>query len=153
MSVKKIIKRLLLSAGYEVRKVSAEVGLNLFRDLRSMAGTGSLVIIDAGANVGQSILDFHRVFSHPTIHAFEPGPEAFAQLQVRTAGLSGLHLNNCALGSQHGVMKFVANSQSDMSSLLEPSVDCWGTVQERRDTVVKTLDQYCAEKISRLSIS
>lgn len=146
MSVKQIIKRLLLSAGYEVRRVSAEVGLDPFHDLQNISGNGSLVIIDAGANVGQSILDFHRVFRQPTIHAFEPGIETFAQLQRRTSGLPGLHLNNCALGSQSGVMKLMANSQSEMSSLLEPSVACWGTVQERRDTVVRTLDEYCVEK-------
>jgi FkbM family methyltransferase len=145
VSVKQIIKRILSSAGYEVRKVSTEVGVEPFRDLQRLAGPGPLVIIDAGANVGQSVLNFHQAFRRPTIHAFEPGTETFAQMQRRTSGLPNLHLNNCALGSQAGVMQFVTNSQSEMSSLLEPSVACWGTVQERRDIAVRTLDEYCVE--------
>src|SRR5262249_51839825 len=48
-------------------------------------------------------------------------------------------------GSQSGVMKLVANSQSEMSSFLEPSVTCWGAVEKRCDTVMKTLDEYCVE--------
>jgi len=145
MSFKQIIKRLLLSAGYDVRKVSTEFGLDPFQDLQRLSGNGPLVIFDVGANVGQSILNLRRVFRRPTIHAFEPGKETFVQLRSRTSGLPGLHLNNCALGSQSGVMTFMANRESEMSSLLEPSVACWGTVQERRDTVVRTLDEYCVE--------
>jgi FkbM family methyltransferase len=146
MGVKQIIKQLLLSAGYEVRKVSTEVGLDPFRDLQRLAGTGPKVIIDVGANIGQSIWNFHHAFRQPTIHAFEPGVETFAKLQSLTSGLLGLHLNNYALGSEAGVMQFRANSRPEMSSLLEPSVDCWGRVEERRDTVVKTLDEYCVEQ-------
>jgi FkbM family methyltransferase len=153
MSVKKIIKRLLLSTGYEVRRVSGEVGVDPFYDIQSFSGKGSLIIVDAGANVGQSILNFHQVFRSPIIHAFEPGIEPFTWLQRRTSGLPNLHLNNYALGSQSGVMELVVNSRSEMSSLLEPSVACWGTVQERRETVVKTLDEYCVEnKIQAIDV-
>ena len=141
-----IIKRFLLSMGYVVRRASAEVGKDPFLDLQRLAGGGPLVIIDAGANVGQSIFDFHSVFRKPVIHAFEPGIETFVELRRRTSGLPGLHLNNYALGSQSGVMKFIENSQSEMSSFLEPTIDCCGTVQKRRDTVVKTLDEYCIGK-------
>lgn len=133
--------------GYVVRRTSSEVGKDPFLDLRTLAGGRSpLVIIDAGANVGQSIFDFHAVFHEPVIHAFEPGVETFAELHRRTSGLEGVYLNNCALGSQSGVVKLVQNSASEMSSFFEPSEDCWGSVQGKHDTVVRTLDDYCAEK-------
>ena len=153
MQVKNIIKQFLSTVGYEVRRISDEVGQNPFRDLQKLAGAGQLVIIDAGANVGQSILDFRRSFSQPIIHAFEPGRDTFMELQRRTSGLAGLHLNNCGLGSEPGMLKFVGNSQSEMSSFLEPSTDCWGTIQEREEVVVRTLDEYCAEKsVSHIDI-
>jgi FkbM family methyltransferase len=148
-----IIKRLLLSMGLVVRRASAETGKDPFLDLQRLAGDEPLVIIDAGANVGQSIFDFHSVFREPTIHAFEPGVETFAELTRRTSGLRHLRLNNCGLGSQPGVIKFVQNTESEMSSFLEPTEDCWGTVQERRDTLVRTLDEYCSEQnLSRIDI-
>lgn len=152
MRLRSIIKRFLLSKGYVVRPAS-EVGKDAFFDLQKLAGRGPLVIIDAGANVGQSIHDFHRVFREPVIHAFEPGLEPFGELKRRTAGLPGLHLNNCGLGAKSGVITFVQNSTSEMSSFLEPTDNCWGTIQERRDTLVKTLDEYCADNnISSIDI-
>jgi FkbM family methyltransferase len=139
--------------GYVVRRASAEVGKDPFLDLQRLAGDKPMVIIDAGANVGQSVFDFHSVFKEPTIHAFEPGVETFAELQRRTVGLRHLQLNNCGLGSQPGVVKFVQNTKSEMSSFLEPTEDCWGTVQERRDTLVRTLDEYCSEQnVPRIDI-
>jgi FkbM family methyltransferase len=145
-NVKHIVKRVLSSLGYKVRRISDEVGQDPLYDLERLAGNGSLVIIDAGANIGQSIFSFHRIFREPVIHAFEPGRETFAELQQRTSGLPGLHLNNYGLGSQSGTLQFIRNSTCEMSSFLEPSVDCWGTVQERQDVTVKTLDEYCAEE-------
>lgn len=153
MQAKDIIKRFLSSIGYEVRRVSGEVGQDPFRDLRKLAGAGPLVIVDAGANVGQSILDFRRTFQQPMIHAFEPGRETFAELRRRMSGLAGLHLNNYGLGSESGTLKFSRNSESEMSSFLEPSTDCWGTVRETHEVAVKTLDQYCSEEgISHIDI-
>ena len=132
--------------GYVVRRASADFGKDPFLDLQRLAGEGPLVIIDAGANVGQSIFTFRSVFQEPVIHAFEPGVETFAELERRTSSLPGLRLNNCGLGSHHGLMEFVQNSHSDMSSFLEPADECWGTIQERRKTLVRTLDEYCTEQ-------
>jgi FkbM family methyltransferase len=146
MRPRSLIKRWLLSRGYVLRRASDEVGKDPFLDMKNLAGDGPLVVIDAGANLGQSIFDFHSVFRDPVIHAFEPGLATFAELQQRTSGLHWLHLNNCGLGSRPAVIKFVQNSQSDMSSFLEPTDDCWGTIQERRDTLVRTLDEYCSEE-------
>jgi FkbM family methyltransferase len=140
-----LLKRFLLSMGYVLRRASSDFGKDPFLDLERLVANRSPTIIDAGANVGQSIFDFRRVFRKPHIHAFEPGRESFAELQRRTIGLPDLYLNNCGLGSQPGLVKFMVNSQSDMSSFLEPSDDCWGTITERRDTLIKTLDEYCAE--------
>jgi FkbM family methyltransferase len=97
-----------------------------------------------GANEGQTIRKFQNVFDHPVIHAFEPGP-AFSKLKKLTAGFPNLHLNNCAVGSKSGEMDFIVHEASVMSSLLEPSFDCWTPVKETQTVTVQTLDEYCAK--------
>jgi FkbM family methyltransferase len=132
--------------GYEVQRISGDFGQNAFRDMRRLAkASRRLVIIDAGANVGQSISQFRSHFDHPIIHAFEPSC-AFSELQRRTSCIPDLHLNNFALGSESGEMDLIGNEYSEMSSLLEPSIDCWGTIKETRRVAVRTLDDYCAKQ-------
>jgi FkbM family methyltransferase len=143
------VRRIYRSMGYEVQPISGDFGQNAFRDMRRLTEANQanhqLVIIDVGANVGQSIGEFRGHFDHPILHAFEPS-FAFSELQRRTSGIPDLHLNNFALGSESGEMDFIANERSDMSSLLEPSIDCWGAVKERRKVPVRTLDDYCAKQ-------
>jgi FkbM family methyltransferase len=132
--------------GYELQRISEDFGRNPFQDMRRLTkAKDRLVIIDAGANEGQTISHFRAHFDHPIIHAFEPG-YAFPELQRRTSGIPDLHLNNFALGSESGQMDLIGNEYSNMSSLLEPSADCFGAIKEARKVTVKTLGDYCAEQ-------
>jgi FkbM family methyltransferase len=147
MNIKAYIRRLLSAMGYEIRRISNDVGQDPFRDMRRLAGRSCCpVVMDVGANVGQSISRFRSTFDKPVIHAFEPGHNTFSELQRRTAGIPDLHLNNFALGSESGAMEFIENTSSDMSSFLEPGIDCWGAVKERVQVKLRTLDDYCAER-------
>jgi len=139
--------------GYEVRRISGDVGQNAFRDMQRLTKTSRRpVIIDAGANVGQSISQFRSHLDHPIIHAFEPS-FAFSELQRRTSGIPDLHLNNFALGSKSGEMDLIENEYSTMSSLLEPSIDCFGRTKETRNVAVRTLDDYCGKhSVTRIDI-
>jgi FkbM family methyltransferase len=147
--IKSIVKRIFSAAGYEIRRKKKprredDFGQNAFQDMRKLTGASrSLVVIDAGANEGQSIDEFRIHLDHPIIHAFEPGT-AFPKLQIQSSGIPDLYLNNFALGSESGEMDLIGNEYSYMSSLLEPSVDCWGAIREPRKVPVKTLDEYCA---------
>ena len=98
--IKTVIKRICLSLGYEVSRIS--IGKNAFRDMKSLTGKSrNLVVFDVGANEGQTISEFRRHLERLTIHAFEPG-DAFSELEKRTAGIPDLHLNNFALGENLG---------------------------------------------------
>jgi FkbM family methyltransferase len=146
MNVKTLIKRICFSMGYEVRRASGAVGQDAFRDMgRLTKASRRPVIIDAGANIGQSISQFRSHFDHPNIHAFEPSC-AFSELQRLTTGIPDLHLNNFALGSVSGEMDLIENEYSTLSSLLEPSIDCFGATKGRHNVAVSTLDNYCAER-------
>jgi FkbM family methyltransferase len=157
------ISRLLSHLGYEVRRIRApqtdahRLGQDPFADLWHLAGQQERpVIFDVGANTGQTILKLRERFSRPIIHAFEPGPEPFAELAQRTSGTSDLHLNNVALGARAGVMPYFESAASSaMNSLLEPRPEGWGggCVKEQRKVAVTTLDDYCRErKVDRIDI-
>ena len=155
MGMKSAVKRIIAATGYELRRRSTEpFGQDPFGDMRELARSSDRpVIFDVGANIGQTIDDFRRVFAHPQIHSFEPGQDAFAELQKRTSGIPDLHLNRCALGAQPGTIELIENTSSPMSSILEPSVDCWGSVKQRRQVSVRTLDEYCeANSLSSIDI-
>lgn len=53
-------------------------------------------IIDAGANIGLSVLYFKRLHPEATLVAYEPDPQMFELLVHNTAGLPGVELRNAA---------------------------------------------------------
>jgi FkbM family methyltransferase len=132
--------------GYQVRRVSGGIGQDAFRDMQRLSNTGGRpIIIDVGANTGQSIIEFRNHINRPVIHAFEPG-SAFSELQRMATAIPDLHLNNFALGSTAGEMDFIENEHSTMSSLLKPSTDCFGQTTRTRSVFVETLDEYCVKQ-------
>ena len=49
--------------------------------LKSLIGKDNPIIFDVGANTGQSVNRFKRIFNDPVIHSFEPQHNVFKQLQ------------------------------------------------------------------------
>jgi len=146
MTLRQEIQRWLARCGYDVRRIPAvpPLGADAFRDMRRLAlEQVSPVILDVGANAGQSALAFRRTFPSPTIHCFEPNPDIFAELRVRTQHLPGVFLNNIGVGAREETREFVANTRSPMSSFLEPDIDAWGDVLRRQPLRLTTLDRYC----------
>src|SRR5271170_7899936 len=86
--------------------------------VRRTVGREDCTIFDVGANVG-SMTELYRVmFGQPKIHAFEPQPEIFAELERRVGKLDGVTLNRLALGEQLGTAIFYQNNDPATSSLL-----------------------------------
>jgi FkbM family methyltransferase len=114
--------------------------------MRRLAATDSPLVLDVGANRGQSIERLRRVFARPVIHAFEPGRDTFVALQRRAAGIPDLHVNNVAVGARAESRTFIDTEPDEMSSLLEPSTDAWGRIKRRYAVEVITVDDYCAAR-------
>jgi FkbM family methyltransferase len=144
LSIKSVIKASVRALGYDIRKVV--VGQDPFYDMQQLTKSQpSPVVFDVGANVGQTIDSLRRVLAQPKIHAFEPSQQTFRELQDKYSGISNLHLNNFALGAQHGVLEFIENTHPTMSSFLEPSIASWGAVKQRVQVNIRTVDDYCAD--------
>jgi FkbM family methyltransferase len=146
MNLKALVRPMLNRLGYDVRRLSSDGGLGLdpFRDMQTLsAHRRKLVVFDVGANVGQSVDRFRETLDDSIIHSFEPEPATFAELRRRKSDVAGVHLNNFALGSSRGTAELNRNTNSDMSSILQPGRDSWGTIDGRISVEVRTLDEYC----------
>jgi len=81
-------------------------------------GLSPASVIDAGANVGQFCVAAAKLLRPASLYVFEPLPSAYERLQAHAKGLSGVHLQNVALGERQGEVEFHVNRHSHSSSIL-----------------------------------
>lgn len=114
------------------------------------------IVLDVGANEGQSIMRFKSYLEPITVHTFEPVPSCHALLSTRFQGSSYIH--NCvALSNTSGTAPFWELAKTDTSSLLPPDLgSSWASeraegyaggelehlVRDHYEVLTMTLDQY-----------
>jgi FkbM family methyltransferase len=76
-----------------------------FQGISHLSAGGGL-IVDIGANRGQSIEAFKRLSPGSRIVAFEPEPRSVAQLETRHRKDPMITVHRCALGSGSGILTF-----------------------------------------------
>jgi FkbM family methyltransferase len=86
------------------RNERAAFARGLLQGIRSMLGPGD-VAIDCGANVGAVTLPLAETGA--TVHAFEPDPYAFPELEARVAGLPNVRLHRAAVGVSSGRVRLM----------------------------------------------
>lgn len=104
------------------------------------------VILDVGANAGQTAKRFKATFPSSVVHSFEPSAETFDLLKKNTAAEKNVHAWPCAVGSSVGKQTFLENIEPDMSSFLELSTTGWGEVKKRAVVDVVTIDRFLADQ-------
>lgn len=138
------VRRLARSAGYDlvVRDRDA-VGADAYWDInRNLGGNVKPLVIDVGANTGQTIARLLEIVPQAIIHSFEPSPSVFAELTARYGGYSNVKLWNCGCGSKTGSFVLHENQHSDLSSFLLPGKICWGSVTKSVEVPVVSLDDW-----------
>ena len=147
-NMKRLIRDLLRSIGYEVTRSSPRpLGLDPFQDMGFfLKGLKSPIILDVGANIGQSVDKFKRAFPDSFIHSFEPSPRTYAKLSEHCNGLNGVKTWNYGVGSRQATLPFLENTHPDMSSFLAPGEFCWGKVEKTTSVNVLTLDSFAKEQ-------
>ena len=141
--------------GYQVNRLHSDrLGRFPFHDMQHFVqGEAPPLILDVGANEGQTVHRFRESFPGCVIHSFEPGVATFKKLQASIAHEAGVHAWNCALGSAVGRQTFLENTNSDMSSFLELHKDGWGSVATRETVEVTTVDEFLtAREIDHVDI-
>lgn len=118
--VKSALKGLLRRYHYVVSYFPPGVvrGIDFHHDLGVVVNRDSPMCLDVGANRGQTIEMFQRVFKTPVIHAFEPASDMFEELRAKSfPGRVTLH--NFALGNCNEKREFINLANPCLSSFLK----------------------------------
>lgn len=86
---------------------------------RAVGRETEIVVLDIGANVGQSILRFNRYLEQAVFHTFEPIPRCHAILLDQFQGPNFFH-NHVALSNVNETREFYEFRKADTSSFLLP---------------------------------
>ena len=81
-------------------------------DIRHLVGKDDPVIIEVGANCGQTTVELLRAMPGATIFAFEPEPRAIAKFRKAIANPK-VHLYECAIGAVDGTTSFYQSSGAE----------------------------------------
>lgn len=108
------------------------------------------VILDVGANVGATTEKYLHHFPQSVVHAFEPFPPAFSELQNRYGQLGRVHLHKLAVSNGKSIRRFYVNKNPATNSLLPQaaSASIWADQpdslesQEIIDVEATTLDLF-----------
>ena len=95
------LRKMARQVGYQIARFGqTPIGIDPVRDIgRFLRGVPRPVMLDVGANTGQTIARFRRRFPQAVVHAFEPSPTTFATLRAGHEGVPGVHLWNVGVGS------------------------------------------------------
>ena len=156
---KKLIKKMINSMGYNINKFNNEIKNINFDELLKEKIQNNPVIFDVGANSGQSIMKYKKIFQNPTIHSFEPIKKEFELISTRFGNDKNIFLNNFALGDKAEFKELNVTAKSSNSSFIKikegtewldrrskdkkTSPQKYSEVQKVK---IETLDQYCRDK-------
>jgi FkbM family methyltransferase len=125
------------------------LGLDPIYDIISaVKGYQPDLILDIGANIGQSIPGFVAHFPDVLIHCFEPVTGTFDQLKKKAAGNANIHCHRVALGARAYTtcLEIDIKARSTMNSLVHPNKTMDPSGYRLEDITVSTLDLFCSGK-------
>ena len=155
--MKKQIKKLLNSFGYNITKKNNNQIRLSFDDIYKLKINNNPVIFDIGANQGQSIERFKKIFPQAIVHAFEPIEFEFEKLNKKYKDDQNVILNNFAVGDKEEIKDLYITAKTENTSfnklrknsqwLKERSKQFKTSENEYTKKVQKTqvitLDSYC----------
>ena len=145
--MKKFIQKIFNFFGYKVMKSrSIDISdLNLITQFLIIKSNP--VVLDVGANKGQSITRYKKLFQSPVIHSFEPNIDEINILKKKYYNDKNLFLNNLAVGEKKGNLEFNINAVSGHSSFkkLIPNTT-W--IKKRSNTINIDDKKYTTKKVN-----
>lgn len=75
-------------------------------------------VLDIGAHEGKTAIQFLDIFPKANIYSFEPIPECYEKLAIKTKGNSRIQTFNFAVGDSNGKVTFHQSTYSPSSSIL-----------------------------------
>ncbi len=115
-----------------------------------LLGNKEIVILDAGANLGEFSRLAHQIFTKPGINlkifAFEPLTPTFGALKNNLQAFGNISLIKQALGERAGqVSLYGVKNESGLTSVYKRNLEFAGKQTELAETVaMTTLDEFCS---------
>ena len=165
--IKKTIKKIVNNFGYDFKKLNKKDHDLSFDEILKKKLPTDPIIFDIGANKGQSIERYLKIFNNPTIHSFEPIKDEIYKLEKKYQNNKNIYLNNFALGEKNEIRNFNITAKSDNSSFNEINLGTnWiktrstqnntseeGYIKKIEKVKVSTLDEYVKEnKIDKIDL-
>lgn len=116
MSMKNILQKFINLFGYKISKIKTIDKYDLDGMIKFINEKNKPVIFDVGANKGQSIKRFKRMFKECTIHSFEPGNSECDQMRVNHKNDNSVYINNVGVGEKKEFLEFNINANTTHSS-------------------------------------
>jgi FkbM family methyltransferase len=114
-------------------------------DILKARGAKPAIVMDIGANRGQTSKRLSRGFSGAQVHCYEPNPASHAVLKENLARFSNAQAHLLAFGPQRQMGRFYLRAHHEESSFLNlEAAEAAGT--ESVDIEMRALDEYVAEK-------
>jgi len=122
------------------------VGWRFEHDLTRFLNGPPTVVLDAGANIGQTALRFNRYWKNAKVFSFEPVSSTYEQLSYRCRSLKNIECVNCALGDENKRVEIILDADSERNSLLHLAHEDF----HQRDLVetvsMRRLDDFAGER-------
>lgn len=83
----------------------------------------SPIILDVGANKGQSIDFFTSIYSTCVIYAFEPNPRLYTALEKKYGDFKNIHLINKGVSNANGILELKETVTDETSTFEELNYD------------------------------
>jgi len=100
-------------------------------EIRDLLGMDAPVILDIGANCGQTTAELLTVLPQATVFAFEPDPRAIAKFRHRINSPRA-HLQECAVGATNGTVSFHQSSGAEHMAEYAEGWDQSGSIRKPR---------------------
>lgn len=156
--IKSFTQKLFLKFKYKVINLKKDKS-NLDQFLNKLLRVTNPLIFDVGANIGQSVKIFKKIFPNSIIHCFEPDNNAYKILFKNSSNDKRLKLNAFALGKKNEYLEFNSYINTGKSSFyklnldtefIKYKADVLGVDQkEYLDSTyqkeIKTIDAYCEQ--------
>ena len=116
--IKNLVRGILHQCGYEIRRLKLpSYGVSPLADAARYRRDPIKTLMDVGANVGQTSLEFYGCFPEATIHAFEPVQATYAKLKENTRHIKTVKTHRLAVGAASGVAKIWLQENNQTNSL------------------------------------
>ncbi len=153
-SIRKMAKHALDASGWYVKRFeNVPTGVNWAWDLKRLFPEPLRgVMLDVGANIGQTTRFLSREFPTSKIFAFEPIPESFELLRRNTSQLGNVSLHEVAMSDTEGTREIPTVGSAPTNSLTTQKLASDPKAKMTK-IAMTTLDKFCSEEhIERIAV-